>query len=182
MKSTEKPSYGKDTCFIGNVAKCKAAGMAYGVYWYVDSNTVANAKAEVDDLYEQLSATGISFDYPIYVDLESENIYSGQTTTDGIKAQTKQITQAFISELVAKGISAERIGVYANKSYFENYLSDSYYGNYALWFARYSYSATRPTFTMNGTIYKAQMWQVNDNFSGVAGISGDLDMDYYYTD
>ena len=65
-------------------------------------------------------------------------------------------------------------GLYCSTYYLNNYISNSVAGKYALWVAQYNY---RCTYTAN----KYGIWQYSSE-GRINGISGNVDMDYCYTD
>ena len=96
---------------------------------------------------------GKKFEYPIYFDLEEQSQFAkGKNFCDSV-------IKAFCGELTY---------------YLNNYVSNSVAGKYALWVAQYNY---RCTYTAN----KYGIWQYSDE-GRINGISGNVDMDYCYTD
>ena len=65
-------------------------------------------------------------------------------------------------------------GLYCSTYYLNNYISNAVAGKYALWVAQYNY---RCTYTAN----KYGIWQYSSE-GRINGISGNVDMDYCYTD
>lgn len=175
-----------DTYFTENVKQCVDNKLQFGVYWYSVAQTTTAAKKEADDLIAQLKAAGVTagkgyFTFPIYYDLEE-----GEQVKEIGSAKVETITKAFVAELNANGIATSRIGIYANKNWYENYLDRKYYYDTfrnRLWYARYNYPGGNPTFYWNcvNKTMRGQMWQVGNEFRNVSGVSSTyLDLNYYY--
>ncbi len=174
-----------DTRFVENTQECQDNDLSYGVYWYSEALNVKEARGDANRLYSQLKKAGIKpgtkkFTFPIYYDLEDSKQRKLKTS------EIENITKAFVKRLNELGISTKYISIYANKSWYENYLDRKYYYQTfgkRLWYARYNKPGGNPTFywdcvqkTMHG-----QMWQVGNTFKDVPGVSSTyLDMDYYY--
>ena len=102
---------------------------------------------------------------PIYFDLEEQSRFAkGKNFCDSV-------IKSFCGELEKHGYLA---GLYCSTYYLNNYVSNSVAGKYALWVAQYNY---RCTYTAN----KYGIWQYSDE-GRINGISGNVDMDYCYTD
>ena len=170
----------QDEKFETNIKNIKNNHLGFGLYWYSKATTVAEAQKEADTLWTYMNNNRLSigqdgFDYCIYYDLEDSVIANLSMT------KIKEITQAFTERLVAKGIPVEKISIYANKNWYENHLDNTYYQLFAdrLWYARYGYAGTQPTFywNCNQTTMKPCMWQVGSGFQ-IQGTNYDLN--YYY--
>ena len=108
---------------------------------------------------------GKKFEYPIFFDLEEQSQFAkGKNFCDSV-------IKAFCGELEKNGYLA---GLYCSTYYLNNYISNAVAGKYALWVAQYNY---RCTYTAN----KYGIWQYSSE-GRINGISGNVDMDYCYTD
>ena len=163
-----RAGYGRETrqndnCFELNYRNAKAAGLDVGAYWYSYAESVEDAVKEAKACMEVIK--GKKFEYPIYFDLEEQSQFAkGRNFCDSI-------IKAFCGELEKNGYLA---GLYCSTYYLNNYISNSVAGKYALWVAQYNY---RCTYTAN----KYGIWQYSSE-GRINGISGNVDMDYCYTD
>ena len=108
---------------------------------------------------------GKKFEYPIYFDLEEQSQFAKG------KAFCDSVIKAFCGELEKNGYLA---GLYCSTYYLNNFVSNNVAGKYPLWVAQYNY---RCTYTAD----KYGIWQYSDE-GRVNGISGNVDMNYGYTD
>ena len=145
-----------------NVKGCTDNNIPYGVYLYSYADTVEKASSEADHAIRLLE--GKKFKYPVYYDLEENKVrnkVNKQTIAD--------IAQTFCDKLSAKGYT---VGIYANKDWFTNYLTDSRFNNWTKWVAQYN--------TVCNYHGKYDMWQCSSTGS-VPGISGRVDLNYSYS-
>ena len=145
-----------------NVKGCTDNNIPYGVYLYSYADTVEKASSEADHAIRLLE--GKKFKYPVYYDLEENKIRDRLT-----KQQIADIAQTFCDKLSAKGYT---VGIYANKDWFTNYLTDSRFNNWTKWVAQYN--------TVCNYQGKYDMWQCSSSGS-VPGISGRVDLNYSYS-
>ena len=102
---------------------------------------------------------GKKFKYPVYYDLEEEAIRKKLS-----KTEIANIAKTFCNKLSAKGYT---VGIYANKDWFTNYLTDSCFNNWTKWVAQYN--------TVCNYQGKYDMWQCSST-GRVPGISGNVDL------
>ena len=153
----------KDNCFEQNYKNAKAAGLDIGAYWYSYADSAEDAVREAKACMEVIK--GKKFEYPIFFDLEEQSQFAkGKNFCDSV-------IKAFCGELEKNGYLA---GLYCSTYYLNNYISNAVAGKYALWVAQYNY---RCTYTAN----KYGIWQYSSE-GRINGISGNVDMDYCYTD
>ena len=145
-----------------NVKGCVDNNIPYGVYLYSYADTVEKASSEADHAIRLLQ--GKKFKYPVYYDLEEDKLRDKLT-----KQQIADIAQTFCDKLSAKGYT---VGIYANKDWFTNYLTDSRFNNWTKWVAQYN--------TVCNYHGKYDMWQCSSTGS-VPGISGRVDLNYSYS-
>ena len=163
-----RAGYGRETrqndnCFELNYRNAKAAGLDVGAYWYSYADSAEDAVKEAKACMEVIK--GKKFEYPIYFDLEEQSQFAkGRNFCDSV-------IKAFCGELEKNGYLA---GLYCSTYYLNNYISNAVAGKYALWVAQYNY---RCTYTAN----KYGIWQYSSE-GRINGISGNVDMDYCYTD
>ena len=145
-----------------NVKGCIDNNIPYGVYLYSYADTVEKASSEADHAIRLLQ--GKKLKYPVYYDLEEDKL------RDKISKQTiADIAQTFCDKLSAKGYT---VGIYANKEWFTNYLTDSRFNNWTKWVAQYN--------TVCNYKGKYDMWQCSST-GRVPGISGNVDLNYSYS-
>ena len=145
-----------------NVKGCTDNNIPYGVYLYSYADTVEKASSEADHAIRLLQ--GKKFKYPVYYDLEEDAIRKRLS-----KTEIANIAKTFCNKLSAKGYT---VGIYANKDWFTNYLTDSCFNNWTKWVAQYN--------TVCNYQGKYDMWQCSSTGS-VPGISGNVDLNYSYS-
>lgn len=160
--------YGVDSSFEHNYKGCKQNGILAGTYKYSYALTPAQAVEEAENVIEVLNGRGL--DFPVFYDLEWK-----QQRSLG-KQAIENIAVSFLTRMKKAGY---KVGIYCNMDWYNNYLSDNL-KKYDLWLARYANND-------NGTISERLRpsvgigWQYSES-GEVAGISGDVDMDVFYTD
>ena len=151
-----------DKYFESNYKKAKAAGLNVGVYWYAKA---LSEKASTEEAKACLKAiSGKQLEYPVYYDIEQKEILAKG------KNFCSSIAKNFCS-LMEK--NKKFCGIYASKSYFDNYLTDEIKTKYTIWVAQYYYKCT---YTVPYGI-----WQRSSSGS-IKGISGRVDLDISYKD
>lgn len=150
-----------DKQWKNNIEACEKYGIPYGVYLYSYATTVEKAKSEADHVIRLLK--GHRPDMPVFYDMEENTI-----AIQG-KAKILSFAKAFCEKITAAGYL---YGTYANKNWFENYMTNVWYDKYPKWLAQYNSKVT-----YNG-IY--DIWQYSSR-GNVSGISGYVDMNYSYT-
>lgn len=160
---------GKDTAFESHYKNAKAAGLNVGVYQYSMAQTVAQAEAEAEFLYNNC-LKGKQFELPIYFDVEDvvQRRLGKRLLTD--------IVKAWCGYLESKGFF---VGIYASKSFFFEYLHDEELTAYTHWVAQWANSCTYTPTSILG------MWQFGGETNTirstvVAGVT--CDQNYMLTD
>lgn len=87
-----------DSKWESNYANCKAAGSPVGTYWYLNATTVAEAKDEANYCLKLLK--GKSFEYPVYVDVETVEQQQMSVHQPGTLAK---VIRAFTDKIKAAG-------------------------------------------------------------------------------
>jgi GH25 family lysozyme M1 (1,4-beta-N-acetylmuramidase) len=152
-----------DTQFEANYAGAKRVGIKVGVYLYSYAKEVGAAKSEAEHVIRLLK--GKTLDYPVYYDLEDSN-----TTGKCSASVIGDMATAFCNAVKAAGY---KVGIYANKYWFTSILTDSRFNNWDKWVAQYSNDCTYQG--------KYTAWQYTST-GKVNGISGNVDMSYFYKD
>lgn len=152
-----------DSKFESNYAGAKAVGLPIGAYYFVGKDFVSSAdgKADADRFIEILK--GKSFEYPVYLDIESTNPKDKEGVTDAAISFCRQMENAgyFV------GIYGSDIGTFRTR------LDNERLVNWTKWVANYSHE---PSYV---TDYK--MWQHSSN-GNVSGIKANVDLNICYAD
>ena len=150
-----------DTYFDRNVAECERLGIPYGVYFFSTAKTAAEAREEANFTLNHLK--GHNPTMPIYIDMEWEQLAS--TSNRQLLAD---VATAFCETIAEAGYEP---GVYANTTWFNNYLTDPCFDRWTRWVAQYYYKCE----------YEGDydMWQCTssariDGFSNVVDLNMDL--------
>lgn len=143
------------------VAECKKHGIKYGFYWYSYALTVERAKEEAEACLECIKQ--YSPDYPVYFDIEDKSQIGGLTT----RTRT-DMAIAFCEKIRASGYAA---GVYANPSWFNNYLykSELIY-DYEIWLAHW----TEDPGTPSKYNFNQKVWQWGLDYIAGFNVDGDI--------
>lgn len=159
---------GIDGSFEYNYKGCKSNGILIGGYKYSYALTPAQAIDEAEDVIAALNGRGL--DFPVFYDLE----WSNQRKLG--KQAVENIAVAFLTRIKKAGY---KVGIYCNLDWYNNVLSDAL-KQYDCWIARYPANDNgsvkerlRPTVGVG--------WQYSSK-GKVSGISGNVDMDVFYTD
>jgi lysozyme len=160
-----RATYGKesvDPCFKINIDEAKKAGVPVGAYHYCYAQTIDEARIEAEHFIKTVK--DYSFDYPLVVDMEDKSL-------EGLDKNTlTAIANTFLYIVKAAGYDTM---VYANKYWLENKLDTSKFRDHKIWIARYN-----NTLGYDG---RYDIWQYSSS-GKVDGISGNVDMNYCYTD
>ena len=144
-----------------NADECTRLGIPFGVYIYSYALTDSQALSEAQHVLRLVE--GYDPQLPIYLDLEEDDILEHCSTADILRH-----TKIFCEAIEAAGYE---VGVYANYNWWTNYLTSSEYDQWDRWIARYA-SAT-------GYSKEYTIWQYTSS-GKVNGISGNVDMNYWY--
>lgn len=147
-----------------NADECTRLGIPFGVYLYSYAETDAEARSEAEHALRLLQ--GYSPSLPVYLDLEDEKYIAPNCTN----AQILSHATIFCEAMEAAGY---RAGVYANRYWWTTKLTSSEYDKWDRWIAIYG-----PT-DSPGYSKSYSCWQYTSSGS-VSGISGNVDMDYWY--
>lgn len=159
-----------DKTWSYNVSECERLGIPYGVYLYSYAKTTEAASSEADHVLRLLS--GHKPTYPVYYDMEDNSTISVGND------MLAQIASVFCAKIAGSGYT---VGVYANKYWWNTYLTNSVFqnGSWSKWVAQYPYvSNDTITCSYTGTY---DMWQFTS--SGVVdGIGKNVDLNYWVSD
>lgn len=164
----EAQSHRIDEYFENNFRKCGIYGISRGVYIFIGRSSIANPEADAKALLGHLSDRPL--EYGIWLDYESE--FLRKEGKKKIESLTKIYADAFKS-------SGYHVGIYCNKDWYDNVISDSLKESFDFWIARYPKSdkgfynvksALKPSYK------KAVAWQYSSK-GIVNGIKGHVDLD-----
>lgn len=159
---------GTDVSFEHNYKGCKSNGILIGGYKYSYALTSAQAIEEAENVISVLGGRGL--DFPVFYDLE----WAQQRSLG--KQAIENIAVAFLNRIKKAGY---KVGIYCNLDWYNNVLSDAL-KQYDCWIARYPAND-------NGSVQERLRpnvgvgWQYSSK-GKVSGISGNIDMDVFYTD
>ena len=170
-----RAGYGKnniDKRFKQNAEGCARYGIPFGVYWFSYALTKADAETEAHFCLDAIKPYKVEL--PICFDFEYDSVrYAKDNGVIITKATATEMAWAFCSVVEKAGYFAMN---YSNEDYCKNYFDGELHKKYALWYARYTASpdfAARPR--------GCGIWQYSSGGT-VAGISGNVDMNYSYFD
>ena len=162
--------HGQDSSFEHNYKGCKSNGILIGGYKYSYALTPAQAVDEAEAVIETLNGRGL--DFPVFYDLEWD-----QQRSIG-KQAIENIAVSFLTRIKKAGY---KVGIYCNYDWYKNALTDTL-RKYDCWIANYPKKELD-----NGTLQERLRvpvgvgWQYSER-GKVSGISGNVDMDVFYTD
>ena len=153
-----------DTQFTRNMTECEKRGIPYGVYLYSYATSVERIDSEVAHTLRLIKGHK---PFCVYIDMEDSS-----TISLG-KANLTAFAKRFCEAVKAKGYKP---GVYANQNWFQTYLDVAALSKagYSIWCAKYS--ENKPNIAA-----KYDIWQYSSK-GKVAGIGGNVDMNYMYND
>ena len=152
-----------DPTYEANYKNAKAVGMPVGAYYIVGPYCVSKEDGIADAKRFLKMLEGKTFEYPVYIDLE--------TTSPATKSGTTDAVLAFCQAMEAAGYFC---GIYASDIYgFKDRLELSRLKTRALWVASYG--------SMPKYVSSYGIWQKSDK-GRVPGIAAEVDLDECYTD
>lgn len=157
-----RAGYGKkasqvDKYFEQNYNGCKANNIPCGVYWYSYAESPEDAKQEALACLEVIREK--QFEYPIYYDIEEQNVLSMG------KSAVSDIIRTFLDIIEKDGCF---VGLYMSANALESYVESEIREKYTVWVA--NYDVPKPNYSG-----KYGMWQKSAKGS-MDGINGDVDI------
>lgn len=159
-----------DKSFVKYFNGLKNAGVKIpGVYHFSYSLNTEGAEAEAKVCANNLAKVGVepSKDFTVFYDFEYDTVQSAEKR--GVHLTPKEcnlFTKAFCETIESLGFKA---GIYFNVDYYRNWYDPSLINKYVKWLAYW-----------NGEpLYNCDYHQYY-NKGAVAGINGNVDMNYYY--
>ena len=165
MRSTKK-SGNADIYFERNLAECIDKRIDYSCFKYAYSRTHEEARIAADGVINLLGERKM----PIWWDLEDDILIP--LGKDGIEG----VTLAFIGECKEAGFD---VGIYCNKNWYDNYISQYLKDKFKFWIARYGKNTGYLDEKYKPTGKNIIAWQYTSK-GQVNGINGNVDMDVLY--
>ena len=149
-----------DKYFDKNMKGAKSAGLHFGAYIFSRASNKSEAEHEATRIYK--ATLKYNPDMPLYIDLEDNSK----------KKYADAVAQAYLNKIKALGGVG---GVYANVSWWNNYLTKTADKEPIMWVAQYYKECQYKPLSRVG------MWQYSSSGS-VKGISGRVDMNECYVE
>lgn len=160
-----------DVQFFNNVKGCQENSIPFGVYLYSYATTVEKAESEAFHALRLIK--DLNFDFPVFLDLEEPRISAlGKT-------KILEIAKTFCNIIEQAGYT---YGTYANKNWFDSYLTDEWYDSKIKWLAQYNSTVTYTgrydiwQYTSSGT-FEGLSGRFDFNRSYVSFLKGDVNSD-----
>lgn len=159
-----------DAQFAANARGCKDNGIPFGVYLYSYAGSVEAANSEADHALRMLREAGVSpgdMAFPVFYDLEESRYADAR-----YRPLLASMANTFCSRMESAGYTA---GVYANRWWWQTFLTDPVFDRWERWVADWGQSGTDAHLAL-GKPYA--IWQCMD-MGWVDGIGVcDIDFDY----
>lgn len=159
-----------DAKFLEYVKGCKDNGIpVLGVYHFSYALNEQQAVEEAKSCIANMVKAGLGKDVIVFFDFEYDTVDKAKAAGVTLgKAQCISHTKAFCEYVKSQGYTP---GVYSNIDYYRNMYDPELLKQYVFWLADYS----------GDPDYECTFHQYSSKGS-VQGISGNVDMDYYYDD
>ena len=173
MGASDDSGYYTDPHFYTYYNLAREAGMDIGVYFYSYAMSTAEAIEEAEYVIDVLDASGMYFEYPIYIDIEeSSQIALGSSTVSAI-------AKAWCETMYDNGYFP---GIYGAYNLF-NILTTEMQESYDLWLAYISNTdGSVPTPETDNISDDAGVWQFTfegqDRFDGIGLDMMDVNVSY----
>ena len=165
MRSTKKNG-SVDATFERNLNGCISHKLDYSCYKYAYATTHDQARQEADSVINLLKDRKM----PIWYDMEDKSLPPfGNDAIEGVAL-------AFIGECKEAGYD---VGIYCNKSWYDNYINQYLKDKYVFWIARYGKNTGLLDEKYKPTMKNVIAWQYTSK-GQVPGINGNVDMDVLY--
>ena len=149
-----------------NVKECTRLGIPFGVYLYSYAMSTSDALSEAEHVLRLVKGYNLSF--PVFYDMENEKAPYNQ---GGLPSRVLgDIAETFCNKIESAGYD---VGIYANKNWFENKLTDKRFQKWSKWVAQYNSYCT-----YNG---EYSMWQSTSS-GKVPGIQTNVDINFLFSD
>lgn len=158
-----------DKMVLTNIKECERLGIPYGLYLYSYAITEEEAHSEAQHMLRIVN--GQHPELGCWYDMEDADGYKEKHNFAPLqhKEELTQFCKIFLKDMRKSGY--DNVGIYASRDYFKNILdTDALRKEGKIWLAHWG--ITSPSM-------ECEVWQYTDN-GKVSGISGKVDMDYYY--
>lgn len=158
-----------DPQFKSNIEGAIKNGIEVGVYWFSYATNTTKAKEEAKKCLEVIKPYKDKITYPVFFDFEYDSVnYAKKQGINISKTAASNMAKVFLKEIKSAGYIP---GMYTNLDFSNRYFTSEVLSAYDVWIAQYS----------SKCLYKGKhtMWQYSEK-GKVAGISGNVDMNYCY--
>lgn len=163
-----------DTHFESHIQGAIKNGFNIGVYTYIMSKTVDDARVEAEQTIQRLAKYKGYINYPVFCDMEDERYHNGGFGKIFNRRLCTDIIKTFCDTIRKGGYYP---ALYINPAWLENYTyKTELVGKYDIWLAAWTGSSSKPT-RYN---YGQTMWQWGTSI--VNGIKGEVDTNLVYVD
>ncbi len=155
----------EDPKFADNMKGAAASGIGVGVYFFTQAVSEVEAVEEASAVIRLIREYNL--DYPVFIDTEGAG---GNGRADGLDPETRTLVcEAFCRTVENAGYTA---GIYASRNWYNNRLNTDRLDDYFIWLAEYR----------DIPLYQGyySMWQYTSK-GRIDGITGDVDMDIFYS-
>lgn len=159
-----------DEYFFQNVQGCIDNNIPYGIYFFSQATTEAEAIIEAEFCLKLAKQQTVQPLFPIYIDSEYSTSKREGRADKLSKDKRTSVVKAFCNRIEQDKYFA---GIYASTSWFNNQLNDELLLNYSHWVAHYSEAC--------GYRKLHHMWQYSSG-GMVKGINARTDMNWCYLD
>ena len=178
----EEPLWQPDSRFEQNVLGAQAQGISVGAYIYVYNYTEEGLIEAIDSFHEDISASRVRLDLPVFLDIECEEYFKpGSDALGGFDYRT-DLVRLGMERLRSHGHDTGfyTFSVWAGREFDAEQLFNE---GYPFWLARwYSNDMEQESGTLSWDGDKQpSVWQYRATGS-VDGIEGEVDMNYLYWD
>ena len=162
LRSTKKNG-SIDKTFETNLSGCIENGLDYSCYKYAYALSHDQARVEADTVINLLSERKMK----IWYDVEDSSLVS--LGKDGIEG----VIMSFLGECKDAGFD---VGIYCNKNWYDNYISQFLKDKFQFWIARYGKNTGQLDEKYKPSGKNVVAWQYTSK-GIVPGISGNVDLD-----
>lgn len=158
---------GIDETFKTNYKGCTDNGIPVGVYKYCYALSTTAAKKEAKEVLKVLRNKRLQ--YPVFYDLEFDELAKLG------REKIQKITLAFLRAIIKEGYG---VGIYCNKNWYDNYISDTLKKYYQFWIASYPVNDTgdiQERLKPSGVFG----WQYS-SAGVIPGVTGNVDLNLFY--
>ena len=164
----EAQSHRKDEYFEANYKGAGQNGMSRGVYIFIASSSIRDPEGDANALLRILMDRPL--EYGIWLDYEAAVLRSQG------KKKIEELTYIYSQPFRAAGYYT---GIYCNKDWYDNVISDKLKSAFDFWIARYprnDFGAYNPRSSLKPSYKNACAWQYSSK-GIVDGINGNVDLD-----